>query len=478
MLKKSLCLLLLCSLLVAAAGSCSVNSINETTGLTQITEDTETAGTRASTQVVESSSETDENTETTDTAASSQITESSSETTMPEETLNKDAKLLVWSILSEEENNVIKEILDGFTQETGIETQIEAVNIFELTTKFTTAATSGKAADIIMTSHSEVGGLVVSKLIRPIEFLDDTYFERFNGLAFSAFMYKGKNYGVGYSIESYGMVYNKALVDKLPQTMEELLDDGVRLTSDTNGDGKFDIYGLLFDPTNYYFTYPIYTGYGGYLFGTDNEGNYIDTDLGIANEGAVSALDRIKELYDGKYIPKGITIEIINNLFCKGKDAITITGPWVFEQYADNGIDFGYEPLPVFENGHVSRPFSSLTGFMLNAYTKYEKEADALLKVLLSDDSIMRMISVNKLKRAPLNKKCYDSDYVQKDEMMKRITDIAYVSEPYPNIPEARIIWNYYTNAVYLVLKGDETSAESLNEVKKLMLEDIAKMKE
>ncbi len=392
--------------------------------------------------------------------------------------LDPSAVLKVWSILSEEENTVIQGILDQFADETGIRSTVEQVNIFELTPKFRAGATSGEAADIIISSHSEIGGLAMSTLIRPLDFLDASYFDRFQKLAFDAFKYKDKIYGVGYSIESYGLVYNNELVQTPPATMEDLFAEAAALTKDVNSDGRYDYYGLLFDPTNLYFTYPIYKGYGGYLFGQDTNGNYLPSDIGIDSPGSVQALEKIKEMYDKKYLPKDITIDIINNLFCKGRVAYTITGPWALDEYGSKGIDFSYVPLPPFRNGKKSTPLSTLSGFSLNNYSQYKKEADALLEYLLTDEHLTAIMEVNKLKRAPLNIATYDSPYIQEHEDLKAITDIAYGSEPFPNLAEARTVWTYFTNGVLLALKGDKTCAEALTEIRRNMEIDIQNMQE
>lgn len=404
-----------------------------------------------------------------------QTAEKSEESDLEE--LNRDAKLKVWSIITPEETEEMAEIVKEFTDETGIDVEVVEINQFELKDKFMTEAPTGTGPDVIMSVHSDTGTFVVTDMVRPLDFLFDQDIERFHELAIESFIYDDKIYGIGYSIESYGLVYNKDLVDKIPETWDELFELARELTRKEDSD-NVEIYGFLVNPEDYYFTYPLYSGYGGYVFGRDDKGNFKADDIGIANEGSIKALEQLKSLVDEGIIPIDIQVDVINDFFTQGKLAMMIYGPWFFNQYKENGVDFGYVPLPKHADGTQSQPFATILGFMLSNHSKYPKEADALLQFLLEDGNQQRLIEAGAGQRATLNLSVYNSSYVQDNEYLKNITEINYTGQPLPNIPESPIIWEVIPNAIQLAIKGDLSVEEALKEAEEMMIESIEKMRE
>ena len=57
-----------------------------------------------------------------------------------------------------------------------------------------------------------------------------------------------------------------------------------------------------------YHMQPLYTSGGGYLFGTDAEGNQDPTDLGVGKEGSIAAAEKIIARYPeaAAYVPAPI----------------------------------------------------------------------------------------------------------------------------------------------------------------------------
>ena len=67
------------------------------------------------------------------------------------------------------------------------------------------------------------------------------------------------------------LVYNKALVPKPPETLDELIATGRRLTSDENGDGKIGRYGLTWNYREPFFFIPFLTGFGGWVMDDERQ---------------------------------------------------------------------------------------------------------------------------------------------------------------------------------------------------------------
>src|SRR5699024_2152629 len=91
---------------------------------------------------------------------------------------------------------------------------------------------------------------------------------------------EGKVYGLPKSVETQILYYNKDIVSEseLPATLEEWYELSKDLT-----DGES--FGLLALFDQIYYANSVLSGYGGYIFGQDENGDYDPTDIGLNNEG-------------------------------------------------------------------------------------------------------------------------------------------------------------------------------------------------
>jgi maltose-binding protein MalE len=112
---------------------------------------------------------------------------------------------------------------------------------------------------------ADIGVLASNGYLQPLEWLDDATRARFYEIGFDAMKYDGINYGVGYSIDAYGIVYNKALISEIPATWSEYFVKAKKLTQ-KNGD-EITLYGTQIAPNNYWMIYPLIRNEGGYFFG-------------------------------------------------------------------------------------------------------------------------------------------------------------------------------------------------------------------
>ncbi|MFZ4638096.1 MAG: extracellular solute-binding protein, partial [Pirellulales bacterium] len=62
------------------------------------------------------------------------------------------------------------------------------------------------------------------------------------------------------------LVYNRKLVAAPPATTDDLITLAVSNTVDTDGDGRLDRYGLVWNYTEPFFAIPFVTGFGGWVF--------------------------------------------------------------------------------------------------------------------------------------------------------------------------------------------------------------------
>ena len=143
--------------------------------------------------------------------------------------------LRVWFSSFEAENTALREIAAYFTQETGVKVEVYSSNFFDILTRFPNAAETAERPDIVFMQSSDAGSLIESGYLMPTDFLSSDVQERFDKVAFQGFSYDGAQYGLGYSVDTYGLLYNKALVSEPPDTWEELYQLAEDLTIRENG---------------------------------------------------------------------------------------------------------------------------------------------------------------------------------------------------------------------------------------------------
>ncbi|GFP36304.1 arabinogalactan oligomer / maltooligosaccharide transport system substrate-binding protein, partial [Candidatus Hakubella thermalkaliphila] len=80
-------------------------------------------------------------------------------------------------------------------------------------------------------------------------------------------------------IETYALLYNKDLVDELPETWDELIEFAAEFNDIPN-----NRFGFMMEPANFYYVYAFIGGHGGYVFG---DGNTNPDDIGLNNAGAI-----------------------------------------------------------------------------------------------------------------------------------------------------------------------------------------------
>ena len=401
----------------------------------------------------------------------------------------KPASIVVWFDNKEGENAALREIAEAYKKETGVHVEIiDRRSVFDAPKDLVNNADVEGGPDLVFMQAPDIGDLVVSGYIEPLE-LDDDIRSRFVDTAISAFTLDGKNYGVGYSIETSGLIYNKKLISKeeLPKTWDEFWETAERLTI-PDGSGGYSQYGALLNSRDMWFTYPIIREYGGYYYGQSG-GRYNPYDIGLNNEGMLTYISKMKEAKSkGLVLNSPIAMEShIVAEFSKGRVAMILYGLWSTSTFKSGGVDYGLSKLPLHSDLSPSLPLATVVGFVVNAHSDRKEQAKDFYRYICKDEHQMLLIAAgNKLdkktgERNPANKRCIESDYIQSDEILSAISEIGAECEPFPNIPEGTIWYNYTTTAFKAIFFGDASGKEiepkpMLNELVECIASDVEKM--
>ena len=191
------------------------------------------------------------------------------------------ASLLVWES-DGPEGEFLEYVGAEFERIYGVPVRFEAVGHTDAPTKLETDGPAGLGADVFAAPHDHVGSMDAAGLILE-NFWPEEYESAFMDAALLGASYNGVLYGYPTGIETYGLFYNKDLIDEseLPKTMDELIETAKAFT-----DVDQDLYGFMAEVGNFYFMYAFIGGYGGYVFGDQNTN---PNEIGLNNEGAVEA---------------------------------------------------------------------------------------------------------------------------------------------------------------------------------------------
>ncbi len=376
--------------------------------------------------------------------------------------------LHVWFDSNEVENEAMRRIAAFYEEETGVRVEvIDRRSVFDAPDDLINNADVAGGPDLVLMQAPDIGDLAVSGYLKPLELSDDIL-SRFAKTAIDAFTLNGETYGVGYSIETSGLIYNKNLIaeDELPKTWDEFFETAEALTI-PDGSGGYAQYGTLLNCRDMWFTYPVIREYGGYYYGEHN-GAYNAMDIGLNNEGMLRYVERMKDAKS-----KGLTlqspIEMESHIvarFADGNVAMILYGMWAASTFRAAGVPYGLAKLPAHSDGSPSLPLATVVGFVVNAHSEHVEEAEAFLTYFCQDEHQQTLIEAGNRgekkigSRVPACIAVTESGYIQSDEILSAQAELGAQCEPFPNIPEGTIWYNYTGNAFKAVFFGDAEGNE------------------
>lgn len=359
--------------------------------------------------------------------------------------------LTIWT--DDQRLPVITELSRQFTDEFGIAVVVEPMGIQDTIDALIRGASTGEGPDLFIIPHDNIGRVVESGVAAPID-LDDKA-EFFLPNAVEAFIYDGQLYGVPFAIENIGFFRNTDLVPDAPQTWDEVAEIGRMLVD--SGETEYAI--ALPDLGYNYF--PVYTAFGGYIFGRDDEGNYNPDDIGMGGEGMVRGAEWANTLIRDGYASANLDWEAAHVLFETGQAPFIMTGPWAVNRFRSGNVPYAISAFPSVElGGEPGGPFIGVQGFMVNGNSDNLLLAQTYLTEFIATDEAMQFI--------------FDGDprpsawlaifEATEDEDMRGFAEAGVTGQAMPAIPAMGYVWNAWGNAGLLIAQGTLTPEEALVE--------------
>lgn len=363
----------------------------------------------------------------------------------------QDTELTLW-VYDDGRLEVLTQLGEEFEAEYGVGLTVEVVDLTEIRNAMTLGAASGEGPDMIIIPHDNLGPLVENGTVARIDLGEQAEF--FLPAAVDAFTYNGELYGLPLAVENIGFFRNADLVPEAPTTWAEVAEIGTELFDAGEIDSAIGFPDLTYN------TYPVYTSFGGYIFGRDEEGNFTTEDIGINNEGMVAGLTWIQGLIESGAVSENIDWEASHVQFETGRSAFIMTGPWATNRFETTGVPYAISAFPAAEeDGTPGYPFLGVQGLVINA-----NKENALLSQIFAVEFLATEEHYQAVFDAEPRPSAWASIFeAASDPDTAGFNEAGINAVPMPAIPAMGFVWDAWVNAGALVAQGELSPQEALD---------------
>ena len=361
-----------------------------------------------------------------------------------------------------------EKVAAAYEKESGTKVNIKSGDQLGGLDKLSLDNQSGQAADVMMAPYDRVGSLGTDGQLSEVKLSDGAKTDdKTKSLVTAA---DGKVYGAPAVIESLVMYYNKDLVKEAPKTFADL----ENLAKDSKyafagEDGKTSAF--LADWTNFYYAYGLLAGNGGYVFGQNGKD---PKDIGLANEGAITAINYAKTWYE-KW-PKGMqdtegAPNLIQTQFQEGKTAAIIDGPWKAQAFKDAKVNYGVATIPTLPNGKDYAAFGGGKAWIIPSSTKNLEGAQKFVDFLVSTEQ--QKAFYDKTNEIPANTEARSYAEGKNDELTTAVIKQFKNAQPMPNISQMSAVWDPAKTMLFEAVSGKKDAKTAANDAVTLIKETI-----
>lgn len=379
----------------------------------------------------------------------------------------KAKTLTIWA--DKDKSNGIKAAVKTFEKQNNVKIKIVEKAYADQLESLRLDGPAGTGPDVITIPSDQVGTAVTEGLLKQLT-VSKSLQAKYTSSAIKSQIVKGKVYGLPRAVETTFIYYNKKLISTkdLPKTTDQWLAYSKKQVAA----GK---YGLLALWDQLYYAGGVLSGYGGYIFGTNANGSYNTSDIGLNNAGSIKGATYIKKFYDAGVFPKGILgdngINTLDSLFTEGKAAAVISGPWNLEPYKKAGIDYGVAELPTLPNGKHMRSYIGIKSWNVSSYSKQGALAEKLVKFLSNKKN--SATAFEKTQEVPAVKSLADSKAVKANIGAEAVAKQSQYAELQPNVSAMDQVWDPANNALSVIATGKQGVKAALDSAAKTIKASI-----
>ena len=361
----------------------------------------------------------------------------------------------------------VEEAAKAFEKENGVKINIKTGDALGGLDNLSLDNQSKKAPDVMMAPYDRVGGLGSDGQLAEVTLNKDSHTDKTTEALVTN---GGKVYGAPAVIETLVLYYNKDLVSEAPKTFGDL----ENLAKDSKYDfasepGKTTAF--LADWTNFYYTYGLLSGNGGYVFGKDGTD---PKDIGLNNQGSIDGIEYAKTWY-AKW-PKGLqdtkaAANFIQTQFQEGKTAAIIDGPWKAQAFKDAKVNYGVATIPTLPNGKEYTPFGGGKAWIIPSSTKNLEAAQKFVDFLVSTEQQKAFYDATN--EIPANTEARSYAEGKNDELTTAVIKQFKNAQPMPNISQMSAVWDPAKTMLFDAVSGKKDAKTAANDAVTLIKETI-----
>ncbi|EGP5403695.1 extracellular solute-binding protein [Enterococcus faecium] len=362
----------------------------------------------------------------------------------------------------------INEIKDTFEKENDVKIKLVEKDMFDQLESLALDGPAGKGPDVMMAAYDRIGALGQQGHLAEVKLGNESAYDETDKAQVT---YDGKIYGEPAVIETLVLYYNKDLVDTAPATFKDLenLSKDSRFAFESEA-GKNT--GFLAKWTDFYYSYGLIAGYGGYVFGDDGTD---PSDIGLNNAGAVEGISYATDWFQNVW-PKGMQDiksagDFASQQFMSNKTAAIIDGPWQAQTYKENNINYGVAKIPTLNNGQPYQPFGGGKGWIVSNYAKNKDLSQKWLDYVTNQENQEKFFEM--VNEIPANQQARETAKAKNDELTTAVIEQYETAQAMPNIPEMGEVWTGAENLMFDAASGSKTPKESADEAVKTISEAI-----
>lgn len=230
------------------------------------------------------------------------------------------------------------------------------------------AGSPGTAPDLVFIDASSTGELAAAALLSPIDVPGSTR-KTLGAAAVDGFRYGFNNYGVPMQTQNVALVTNADLVPEAPRTFTQLRRAALRLQR--AGTVTMPL-ALGQDPNAAaaQALYPLFSGLGGFVFGTNAGGSLDPTKVGIDNAAFQKNSERIDTWNSLGLINSTISQEQAREAFVTGQAPFWIAAPTDITALGQVGFRYRITAVPPIVKGETTAPLLRSYGFAVTTFAR------------------------------------------------------------------------------------------------------------
>lgn len=299
-----------------------------------------------------------------------------------------NADLVIWA--DQKRADALQGIAKKFGKENGVTVAVQAVAT-NLDTNFITADAAGNGPDIVVQGDDKVSSFVQNGSIKPVQ-LSDSQKDKFVANYLRTVTYQNQTWAVPYAAEGLVLIRNTSLASSAPKTFDDLVSTGESLVKSGKADKPLAL--QVGDTGDAFHMQPLFSSFGGYLFGEKSDGSVDNSDIGLDKAGALDFAKEISQLGEkgSKVLTRSIDSNNSISLFTQGRIPYLISGSWALSDIKKAGISYELTTIPGFAGKESARPFLSVQAFYVAAHGKNTSLAEEFVDNVVPESQTQKTL--------------------------------------------------------------------------------------